>query len=907
MYEKFLEKVKIGQIDDYFCDFMSKIEEMTESEKLEFKQEMHGQLGVNSFFDVFYLSYMIWMTKEVTYLNELCEMILSCDDFNYNQVFFLHGQIQSLTFYNEKLNTKEICALNWKIMEKAFLLCKKELKLNLSPIPESERNKDVAVVITEQFLEKGHGPTKTALDRCYVLQKKLGKRVILINTAELLPVAGYMPFVDVTIGNYIENRYMWPVEWRGEIFHYYQCKRTMPSGDGICNLISVIQMLKPSVVVAIGGDGLCVGFVNEMIPVLTLGLTQSTCSQTLTDYQVVDTNQIEYVNWLLKKINKKPDHVIEGKFTFSFKEQTDFITRADLGISEDAFVMAVVGARLDSEIDEEFLALLNSVLRDNMCVLVIGEFNSYEEKLVKWPGLRKHIINLGFCKDVLSRLELCDLYINPTRSGGGTSVLEAMSKGKPAVTVDYGDVAGIVGEKFSCANYEEMGRIIERYYTDLDFYNEQAEFARKLVAVYTDSEGEFTRIMGEYEKRMRHHDSIDLPEKNPKYLNILYIDYNMYGKDDIVRAFENLGHHVDITDIPVVCDEKNSMIQTELDDFISGRKYDIVFTSNYYPVVSDICNKYNIKYISWTYDSPLVNLYDKSITNKYNYAFTFDMDEYHRLKGKGVSTVYYMPLAVNAKRLDNIKITDRDRELFSCDVGMVASLYNEEHNLYDRMEPRLSEHTKGYLQGVMNVQKNLFGAFIMEDALCDKDIMNDMYKAMPYNVGKGSLINREYVYANYFLSRKVASMQRVEYIKAISAKYDMKVFSGGDLSGISTVKHMGTVDYMTDMNKVFKLSRINLNVTLPSIHTGIPLRIMDILGNGGFLLTNYQADMFEFFEPGVDFVYYTSLDEAMEMIEYYLSHEDERATIAENAKEKMRKYHTFENRLSDMLFIALNG
>lgn len=386
---------------------------------------------------------------------------------------------------------------------------------------------------------------------------------------------------------------------------------------------------------------------------------------------------------------------------------------------------------------------------------------------------------------------------------------------------------------------------------------------------------------------------------------ILYIDYGMFGKADIIQAFKNLGHDVDVTDIPVRFEEKSSIIQIELDKYISGSQYDIVFTSNYYPVVSEICNRRGIKYISWTYDSPLVNLYDKSIKNSCNYAFTFDKDECNSLREKGADTVYYMPLAVNVKRLDSIKITDRERELFSCDVGMVASLYNEEHNLYDRMEPKISEYTKGYLQGVMNVQKNLFGAFVMEDVLYEKNIMNDIYKAMPYDVARGSLTNREYVYANYFLSRKVASMQRIEYIRAISAKYDMKVYSGGDLSDINTVKHMGTVDYMTDMNKVFRLSRINLNITLPSIHTGIPLRIIDILGNGGFLLTNYQADMFELFEPGVDFVYYTSLDEAMELIEYYLSHESERAAIAKSAKEKMRKYHSFEDRLSDMLFIAV--
>ena len=118
---------------------------------------------------------------------------------------------------------------------------------------------------------------------------------------------------------------------------------------------------------------------------------------------------------------------------------------------------------------------------------------------------------------------------------------------------------------------------------------------------------------------------------------------------------------------------------------------------------------------------------------------------------------------------------------------------------------------------------------------------------------------------------------------------------------------MGPVAYETDMNKVFRLSKINLNITLPSIHTGIPLRAMDILGNGGFLLTNYQEDLLEFFEPGVDFVYYSSVPEAIELIGYYLHHEEERKQIAENAYYKVKKYHQISDRLADMIYIAQNN
>ena len=96
---------------------------------------------------------------------------------------------------------------------------------------------------------------------------------------------------------------------------------------------------------------------------------------------------------------------------------------------------------------------------------------------------------------------------------------------------------------------------------------------------------------------------------------------------------------------------------------------------------------------------------------------------------------------------------------------------------------------------------------------------------------------------------------------------------------------------------VFKNSKINLNMTLRSIHTGIPLRAMDIMGSGGFLLTNYQEDFLDFFEPGVDYVFYSSRDEMVKLVDYYLEHEEESREIAQNGYNKMKSGHTYRDRI----------
>ena len=51
----------------------------------------------------------------------------------------------------------------------------------------------------------------------------------------------------------------------------------------------------------------------------------------------------------------------------------------------------------------------------------------------------------------------------------------------------------------------------------------------------------------------------------------------------------------------------------------------------------------------------------------------------------------------------------------------------------------------------------------------------------------------------------------------------------------------------------------------------------------------------------MDFVYYESRSDLLQKINYYLSHEDERLAISEHAYEKIKKDHTFDIRVEQIL------
>ena len=105
--------------------------------------------------------------------------------------------------------------------------------------------------------------------------------------------------------------------------------------------------------------------------------------------------------------------------------------------------------------------------------------------------------------------------------------------------------------------------------------------------------------------------------------------------------------------------------------------------------------------------------------------------------------------------------------------------------------------------------------------------------------------------------------------------------------------HKGIVDYHKQMPLFFDESKINLNLTLRSIHSGIPLRVLDCMACGGFVLTNRQPEIADVFCEGEEIVTFRSLQECMDKTAYYLQHEEERMRIAKAGQKKVQEVFSY--------------
>lgn len=374
---------------------------------------------------------------------------------------------------------------------------------------------------------------------------------------------------------------------------------------------------------------------------------------------------------------------------------------------------------------------------------------------------------------------------------------------------------------------------------------------------------------------------------------ILMISWGSAIFGDVVEALKKYGYQIEEVLWNDGDYDDNPEFVRILKEQLENDDYEFVFSFNYFPVVSKVCQSQTKKYISWVYDSPHLTLYSKTVFFPCNYIFHFDSSTVEELKRYGVEKVFYLPMAANTDRLDALE-NPCEKEM---DVSFVGGIY--EDNFY-RQIPYLPEYIKGYLEGIMKVQEQIYGCNVLEQLLTD-ELMKKIKQYVKFGLNEQYFATDKQVFSSLFLGKNVTFQERKTVLEMISEICELSLYTYNPSLVIDGVKNKGYANYMDTMPRIFKQSKINLNITLKTIKTGIPLRVFDVLGAGGFLITNYQSDFMEYFTPDEDLIVYENYQDLLRKVEYYLKHDDEREQIAVNGHQKVKKYHSYEKRIGSIL------
>lgn len=325
-------------------------------------------------------------------------------------------------------------------------------------------------------------------------------------------------------------------------------------------------------------------------------------------------------------------------------------------------------------------------------------------------------------------------------------------------------------------------------------------------------------------------------------MNVVIHRYNSICEPDYIRAFKSIGLAVieDRAEMTRKVIPGEERVETMARLILENRPL-FVFTIDFFPYISDICEKLHVFYLSVSVDCPVEEIYDRAIRNSMNRVFLFDRDQYLSVRDENPDCIFHLPLGTDVDRIDSeIGVYDGD-ETCEYDVSFVGSLYNEAHR-----KP--------------------------QDALTSRDRTN-------------------------LLNTLAAGLQG----------HDVHLFTRSDTSVLNGVICHGGVHTHKEMPAVFRHSRINLHTTMRDIHTGLPQRVWDIMGSGGFLLSDAQDEIPEYLEIGRHLEVYESADEAVEKAKYYLLHEDERRSIAFAGYEEVKAHHKVMDRVITMISLIVGN
>lgn len=384
-------------------------------------------------------------------------------------------------------------------------------------------------------------------------------------------------------------------------------------------------------------------------------------------------------------------------------------------------------------------------------------------------------------------------------------------------------------------------------------------------------------------------------------MKVLYIDLDKITKNDIIWGLLELGVDVERANTKAPVNGIDYDVTTKIAAELVG--YQIAISQNFSASIAEACMSKHVPYISWVYDSPQVALYRKEAYYPVCYKFVFDAREVDRLKKTGMTKVYHQHLASNITMTSTLDITDDDISRYKSDVSFVGKIYQTSYyqDLFEGMPEGMQKH----FEQIVLANRCQWNDNSIYNNLNEAEI-NAIYKIMNKDGIDESTIDLKYLIETLMFAVEIAGVERKRLLNLAAQICDTTLYTYDPEKCTDSIncKLRPAVDAETDLYKVYYASKINLNVSLHSIETGIPQRVFDIMSVGGFVLSNYQEEIPELFTVDKEIVLYRTEEEFRDKALFYLKHDDIRTRIGINGYLKVRDNYTYPMILNKMLNIV---
>lgn len=331
---------------------------------------------------------------------------------------------------------------------------------------------------------------------------------------------------------------------------------------------------------------------------------------------------------------------------------------------------------------------------------------------------------------------------------------------------------------------------------------------------------------------------------------------------------------------------------------------DVCFSLGYYPIVSIACKAMGRKYAACCVHAYNKGMFSFTLLNDCNRVFVPDYTVYKKFRSEGFNNVFYLPLAVLARN-----IADNVNEADSADGPDVCMMQDIKPRGYVEGTPfsadcPLMDATRGYLDGCVDCRSQIRNLPPMADYL-PPYVKDEMSAKMPALIDADSVETPESYYENVFFNEAVTSGERQMYFNATVSNKAVKkaaLYSSVKVEVPQIAEYHSAIERGEALARLARGNKINLYVPHRNWQSGVPQRLWDIMAAGGFVLMPGMGELPGLFEDSMPNAYY-HLKDAYKKVEYFIDRPSERVASVNAILDVIRKKHTLEKRIEELLEI----
>ncbi len=499
LFLKLIQKLMIipnATDDELMARLRNGYSEMSQNEKTNCIDTIENMVEDDHMLKLYILSVLIQVCNDERIVCDIQKILQDTAIPAINRISAM-GQLSRYLFNNVvSMDKIEYISKQISVWENEILSVIQACEIDIGYIPYDKRNKKRIILIMEPVLGVDHSPTRRMINLYrYLIENGYEVYVCSSNMKNIhisCTTEWYKSYWDNTLVNE-SGEYIYDI---GDVeIPTYHINYTIDNfKNEVRNIITKIADLNPMCVISVGDQNMLADICNKFTTVVTMGCTNNmpiTIAPLIARY--FDCTEKQNKQYIDCKLDYQKIIDVRFRDRELHKEKKAF-DKEDFGISKETFLIMVVGNRLDFEVTDEVLEVLDRILdnRKNVSIGFIGKCNIIENK-VKNKKHNSRYIFFGETKYFEEMIGMGDLFFNPPRQGGGTGATMSIKHGIPIVTLGNCDVSAF-GECFVCEDLEDMYYKVMRYIDDEEFREKQIEYCTQIKNTFKINSKENIRL-----------------------------------------------------------------------------------------------------------------------------------------------------------------------------------------------------------------------------------------------------------------------------------------------------------------------------------------------------------------------------------------------------------------------------